>query len=78
MGSSELDTGALALTVGIFTLLAGSTVLVLVLGYLAASDRLAAALDALRVWLSRENAVIMCVVLAVLGAVVVGKGIGSL
>lgn len=77
LGGSGIDTGEVTLSLVVFTLLAASTVLVPVVGYLAASEKLAAPLDALRVWLSRENAVIMTVVLLVLGFVVIGKGVGS-
>lgn len=77
IGSSGLGTGEATIAVAVFTLLGACTVLIPVLGYLIASERLAAPLDALRVWLSRENAVIMTVLLLVLGVVVIGKGIGS-
>ncbi len=78
IGTADLDTGGVTVTVTVFTLLAACTVLIPVVGYLVASARLAVPLDALRVWLSRENAVIMTVLLLVLGIVVIGKGIGSL
>lgn len=77
IGGSGLDTGEVILVIVIFTVLAASTVLIPVIGYLAASQKLAGPLDSLRVWLSRENAVIMTIVLLVLGVVVIGKGIGS-
>ncbi len=77
IGSGALTPGATALVVAVFAVIAGSTVLIPVVGYLIAADRLAKPLEALRTWLAAENAVIMSVVLLVLGAVVVGKGIGS-
>ncbi|WP_221586314.1 GAP family protein [Microbacterium sp. G2-8] len=77
IGDSDLPTGEAALTIAVFTLLAACSVIIPVIGYLVASDRLAQPLDALRVWLSRENAVIMTVLLLVLGVVIIGKGIGS-
>jgi len=77
IGGAGLGAGESSITVGVFTLLAASTVLIPVIGYLVASAKLAGPLDALRVWLSRENAVIMAVLLLVLGVVVIGKGIGS-
>ncbi|GGD81690.1 GAP family protein [Microbacterium murale] len=77
IGSAGLGAGEATVTVAVFTLLAACTVLVPVIGYLVASERLAGPLDALRVWLSMENAVIMSVLLLVLGLVVIGKGISS-
>ncbi|WP_194421985.1 GAP family protein [Microbacterium abyssi] len=77
IGSAGLSTGEVTITVAVFTLLAACTVLLPVIGYLVASKSLAGTLDELRVWLSRENAVIMTVLLLVLGVVVIGKGIGS-
>ena len=78
IGGGDLDAGSIALAIGIFTVVAASTVLVPVVGYLVAAERLRRPLDALRVWLSRENATIMSVLLLVLGVVVIGKGIGQL
>lgn len=77
IGSAGVSAGEVTITVAVFTLLAACTVTVPVIGYLVASAKLAGPLDALRVWLSRENAVIMTVLLLVLGVVVIGKGIGS-
>lgn len=77
IGSTGLDAAEVTVTVAVFTLLAACTVLVPVIGYLMASKKLSGPLDGLRVWLSRENAVIMTVLLLVLGVVVIGKGIGS-
>lgn len=42
-----------------------------------ASQRLRTPLDRLRVWLGKENAVIMAVLLLVIGVTVIGKAIGS-
>ena len=77
IGASGLSAGAFVLVIGIFTLIAASTVLVPVVGYLVAADRLRGPLDGLRRWLSKENAVIMAVLLLVIGVVLIGKGIGS-
>lgn len=77
IGSAALPTGSTVVVIAIFTLIAASTVLVPVVGYLIAAERLRAPLDALRGWLARENAVIMAVLLLVIGVSMVGKGIGS-
>ena len=77
IGSAGLDTGSIVLVIAVFTVVAASTVLVPVVAYLIAADRLRAPLDALRGWLENENAVIMSVLLLVIGVVLIGKGIGS-
>ena len=46
-------------------------------GYLLAAEKLRAPLDALRVWLAKENAVIMAVLLLVIGVNLIGKGIAA-
>ena len=61
----------------VFTLLAASTIAVPVLGHLAARDRMVAPLDRLRGWLSQHNAAVMAVLLLVIGAALIGKGIGG-
>jgi len=77
IGTAGLDTGSIVLVIAVFTVVAASTVLVPVVAYLIAADRLRAPLDALRGWLENENAVIMSVLLLVIGFVLIGKGIGS-
>ncbi|MDE0545203.1 GAP family protein [Microbacterium sp. C7(2022)] len=77
IGSAALGTGLTIAAIAVFTLIAASTVLVPVVGYLLAADRLRGPLDALRGWLARENALIMALLLLVLGVVLIGKGIGS-
>lgn len=77
IGAESLDGAATAVVIAVFTVVAGSTVLIPVVGYLAASARLAKPLESLRTWLTAENAVIMSVLLLVIGTVVLGKGIGS-
>jgi threonine/homoserine/homoserine lactone efflux protein len=77
IGSVGLSGGSVVVVVAVFTVIAASTVLVPVVGYLIAADRLRGPLDALRGWLARENAVIMAVLLLVIGVSMLGKGIGS-
>ena len=60
----------------IFVLLAASTVLIPVIAFLIAGDRLAHPLSELRVWLVANNATIMTILLLVLGVAVIGKGSG--
>ena len=77
IGGAGLSGGNIAVVILIFTLIAGSTVLIPVIGFLVAADRVREPLDALRGFLSKENAVIMAVLLLVIGTSVIGKGIGS-
>ena len=77
IGSAGLNVGETALVIAIFTLLAASTVAIPVIGYLLAADRLRGPLDTLRVWLTRENSLIMAVLLLIIGVVLIGKGIAS-
>jgi len=77
VGGAEMSTGSIVLVIAIFTLIAASTVLVPVVGYLIAADKLRGPLDALRGWLANENAVIMAILLLVIGVSMIGKGIGS-
>lgn len=62
----------------IFVVIAASTVAIPVIAYLIASNKLADALEGLRVWLLHNNATIMAVLLLVMGVSVIGKGIGAL
>jgi threonine/homoserine/homoserine lactone efflux protein len=77
VGSASLSVGSDIIAIAIFVILAGSTVLIPVIGYLFAADKLATLLESLREWLSRENAVIMAVLMLVIGVVMIGKGLGS-
>jgi threonine/homoserine/homoserine lactone efflux protein len=73
-----LSAGQNVLAVAIFTLVAASTVLVPVVGYLVAKERMAPVLTNLRTWLEQNNATVMAILLLVIGAVLIGKGIGAL
>lgn len=75
IGSEQLDGGSIAAVIAVFVVLAASTILIPVVGYLVASKALRGPLDALHSWLARENAVIMAVLLVVIGFAVIGKGI---
>ena len=77
IGGAGLTAGANIAVIAVFTVIAASTVLVPVVGYLIAAERLRAPLDSLRAWLAAENAVIMAILLLVIGVSMIGKGIGS-
>ncbi|NUP28920.1 MAG: GAP family protein [Nocardia sp.] len=78
VGASGLRVGAQVVAVVVFTVLAAASVLGVVVGYAVAADRLRGTLDRARAWLEANNHVVMAIVLSVMGAVVLGKGIGGL
>lgn len=78
IGAADLGGGAKAVAVLVFTVLAGASVLTVVLGYLLAADRLRPVLDSTRAWLQANNHAVMAIVLLVMGTVVAGKGISGL
>lgn len=77
LGSSAASVEQTIVLVALFTIVAGSTVLIPVLAYLMAADALRVPLNRLREWLEAENAVIMTVLLLILGTVVLAKGIAA-
>ena len=77
VGSAQLATGELVVAVVVFTVIAAASVAVPVIGYLLASQSLAAPLESLRSWLVQNNATVMAVLLLVIGVTLVGKGLGS-
>lgn len=77
IGTAGLDGGESAGVIAVYTLIAACTVLVPVVGYLLAAERLRGPLDALRGWLGRENAVIMGILVLVIGVDLIGKGIAA-
>ena len=78
IGESGVSTGKGIVALLVFTVLAASSVLVPVLGYLFASDKVKPWLDELRVWLQQNNAAVMSVLFLVLGVSQLGKGISGL
>ena len=77
MGTASLSTGEVAVVVAVFTVIAGASVMVPVVGYLVARDKMSGPLQSLRVWLVHNNATVMAVLLLVIGVTMIGKGIGS-
>ena len=76
-GASGIPVWQQVIAIVIFVLLAASSILAPVVAYLVASDRMRGPLDSLRHWLATNNATIMAVLMFVLGAVVIGKGIAQ-
>ena len=77
VGNAALPVGQTAVVLLIYVLLAACTVLVPVIGFLIAGDRLAHPLAELRIWLTANNVTIMTILLLVLGVAVIGKGLAS-
>ena len=77
VGSAQLTSSEIAAVVVIFTVLAGCTVLIPVVAYLIASERMREPLEGLRSWLVGNNATIMAVLLLVIGVSMIGKGLGN-
>ncbi|WP_400997527.1 GAP family protein [Agromyces sp. GXQ0307] len=77
IGSAGLGAGPAAVVLLVFTVIAAASVAVPVIAYLVASDRMATPLERLRGWLVHNNATVMAVLLLVIGAVLIGKGIGN-
>jgi len=78
IGSAGLAGGEIAVVITAFTLLAAVTVIVPVVGFLLAGDRMDRTLDATKDWLIRNNSVVMAVLLVVLGVNLLGDGISIL
>jgi threonine/homoserine/homoserine lactone efflux protein len=73
VADSDLDRGEQAVAIAVFILLAASTVLVPVVAYLAARERMRHPLDELKVWLQANNATVMSVLMLVIGVTLLGK-----
>ena len=78
IGSAGLSIGSEIGSIAIFTVIAGSTVAVPVIAYLVAAEKMRGPLDRLKAWLETNNAAVMGVLILVLGAVLLGKGISGL
>ncbi|WP_394159674.1 GAP family protein [Galactobacter valiniphilus] len=77
IGRGELGAGVTVAAVASFTLVAALTALVPVLFTLVAPQPAAAVLNPIRRWLSANNATIMAVVFALMGAALLGQGLAS-
>ncbi|MEV4413039.1 GAP family protein [Catellatospora sp. NPDC049609] len=78
VGTAGLSGGGAALAVLIFAVIAVSTVAIPVIGHEIAHDRISPWLDRLKAWLVEHHAAVMTVLLTVIGAVLLGKGLGGL
>lgn len=78
IGTAGLSSGNAVVVWLVFTVLAACSVLIPVIGYAVAAERLAGPLDATKTWLQANNHMVMAIVLLIMGAVVLGKGLGGL
>jgi threonine/homoserine/homoserine lactone efflux protein len=78
IAQAGLSTGEQIVVMLVFTVLASISVVGVVIWYLIAGKSAEARLDLMNVWLTRNNAVVMAVLLLVFGVSQVGKGIGGL
>lgn len=78
IAQAGLDAGGDAVAIAVFVVVGSLTVVGPVLASLLLGPRAAAPLAAIKEWMSDNNAVIMTVVLLVLGAKLVGQGLGGL
>ena len=78
LAEARLSTGDTVVAVVVFVLIASSTVVLPVLAYVAAKDRMRGPLDELHDWLVQNNATVMTILLTVMGVVVLGQGISGL
>lgn len=78
IGSAGLTLGGEIGAIAVFTIMAASTVAIPVIAYLVAADKMRGPLDRLKAWLEANNAAVMGMLILVLGAVLLGKGISGL
>jgi hypothetical protein len=77
IAAAPASSGGKAVAAVIFVLLAASTVLLPIVLYHALGQRGERALESLNTWLQANSAAVMTVLLAVIGVLLIGKGIGG-
>jgi Sap, sulfolipid-1-addressing protein len=75
IGAAGLDVGEESVVVAVYVVLASITLIVPVVGYLVARERVSPMLDTMKSWLIANNATVMAVLFVVLVAKVLGDGI---
>jgi len=78
VGSAGLGRAGSWQAAAFFVAIAASTVVIPVLGYLAASDRLDPALERLKDWMEQQHTALLAVILVLIGAMVIYNGIHAL
>ncbi|WP_298928325.1 GAP family protein [uncultured Ramlibacter sp.] len=77
-GSADLPLRQAAFVCAFYVLAGAVTVIVPVVGYLVAEQRVRPMLGEMRAWLTQNNFTLMAALLLVIGALMVGKGISGL
>ena len=77
IAEANLSPADTAIAVLVFVLIASASVVLPVLAYAVAKDRMRHPLDELHEWLVQNNATVMTILLTVMGAVVLGQGVGG-
>jgi len=77
IGAADLSTSGAAGAAAVFTVFAASTVAVPVLLFAVVGERVLGPLASMRDWLRANNAAVMALVLLVLGALLVSKGVSG-
>jgi hypothetical protein len=78
IAQADLSTDESAVAVLVFTLIGAVGVAIPTLGYLFMGERIQPSLDRAKEWLASNNAIVMSVLLLVIGATLLGKGLSSL
>jgi hypothetical protein len=77
IGSAKLPVGQIVVVIAIFTVIAASTVAAPVIAYRLAPQKAGVWLADMRTWLVANNATVMVTLFAIIGVVLIGKGIGG-
>ncbi|MET4166064.1 MULTISPECIES: GAP family protein [Gordonia] len=77
IGTGGLSTSDDVAVVAVFAVLAATSVVVPVVAYQVAAQRLRTPLDSVKVWLQENNATVMAVLILVIGVALIGKGVGA-
>lgn len=75
IGTDALGVMGTVTSAALFVAVAGSSVAIPVLAYVAAGDRLDAPLERLKAWMEKHNAALVAAILVLIGLVVLYKGI---
>ncbi|HEY2791367.1 MAG TPA: GAP family protein [Micromonosporaceae bacterium] len=78
IGAAKLPVGQIVVVIAIFTVIAASTVAAPVLVHRLERARAEEWLTSMKTWLTANNATVMMTLFAVIGVVLIGKGIGGL
>ena len=78
VGTADLSGSQDVVAIAVYTVIAGASVLIPVIGYAVAKTKVTPWLDELKLWLQANNNTVMSVLFLLLGAVQVGKALGGI